>query len=122
MIPFATTTISIIRSTLSVTEDPYDPPWTMGGTDPMYPNPGSSVIVSGIRAVVSVPTANTILTIGDRIVYTSKLTCDPCDLQEADLVTESSGRIWTCLGPTPFGAFFISGMEAQLRLVEGLSQ
>lgn len=117
MIPFNTTLITIVRSLLPVTEDPYDPVTTPG-----YPNPTSSVIVTGIRAVVSVPTANTILTIGDRIVYTSKLTCDPCDLREADLVTESSGRIWTCLGPTPFGAFFISGMEAQLRLVEGLSQ
>jgi hypothetical protein len=37
-------------------------------------------------------------------------------------VTESSGRIWTALGPTPFGAFFISGMQCQLRLVEGLAQ
>jgi hypothetical protein len=113
-IPFATTAITIIRSTLSVTADPYDSP-------AQYPNPDSTVIVTGIRAVVSVPTADTILTIGDRVVYTSKLTCDPCDLQEADLVTESSGRIWKCLGPTPFGAFFISGMEAELRLVEGLS-
>ena len=114
-IPFATTAITIVRSALPLTEDPYDPPAD-------YPNPDSTLIVTGIRAVVSVPTANTILTIGDRIVYTSKLTCDPCDLREADLVTESSGRIWVCLGPTPFGAFAISGMQAQLRLVQGLAQ
>lgn len=112
-IPFNTTLISIVRSTLPVLEDPYDSP-------SLYPSPESTVIATGIRAVVSVPTANIALSIGDRVVYTSKLTCDPCDLEESDLVTESSGRIWVALGPTPFGAFAISGMQCQLRLVQGL--
>lgn len=88
----------------------------------MYPTPNTIVVAAGIRAVVRVPTANVILTIGERVVYTSQLTCDPCDLREADIVTESSGRIWECLGPTPFGAFFVSGMQCQLRLVQSFAQ
>lgn len=114
-IPLSTTLISIVRSTLPDLQDPYDGPQA-------YPDPSTTVIATGIRAVVGVPTANAILTIGDRVVYTSKLTCDPCDLKESDIVTESSGRIWVALGPTPFGAFSISGMQATLRLVEGLAQ
>ena len=114
-IPFHTTLITIVRSTLDVAADPYEDP-------SLYPTPDSKVIAVGIRAVVSVPTANVALSIGPRVVYTSKLTCDPCDLREDDFVTESSGRIWQVLGPTPFGAFAISGMECQLRLVESLAQ
>jgi hypothetical protein len=114
-IPFGTTLISIVRSVLSDIADPY-------GEDTPYPTPSTFVVATGIRAVVGVPSANPILTIGDRIVYTSKLICDPCDLQESDLVTESSGRIWLALGPTPFGAFAISGQQAILRQVEGYAQ
>jgi hypothetical protein len=112
-IPMNTNRITILRSLLSPTEDPYDPP-----SD--YPNPLTVVIATNVRAVVGVPTANPILTVGDRVVYTSKLTCDPVDLEEEDLVTDHYGRIWVALGPTPFGAFGITGVQATLRLVEGL--
>lgn len=114
-IPFNTSSIAIVRGLLSPTADPYDPPAD-------YPNPSSYVVATGVRAVVGVPTPNVTLTIGDRIVYTSKLVCDPCDLQESDLVTLSDGRIFVALGPTPFGAFVISGTQATLRLVSGLAQ
>lgn len=114
-IPFGTTHLVIVRSTFPLDEDGYDPPAD-------HLSPDSVVVQTGIRAVVTVPTANTVLTIGQRIVYTSKLTADPCDLRPGDLVTESSGLIWTCLWSKAFGAFGISGIEAQLQLVVGLAQ
>jgi hypothetical protein len=114
-LPFATSTITIIRSRLPDDEDPYDPPAD-------WPDPNSQVVASGIRAVVGVPSVNPILTIGDRLVYTSRLQADPCDIQEGDTVIDNYGRMWEALGPTPFGAFMISGMQATLRLVEGLAQ
>jgi hypothetical protein len=112
-IPFSTSTISITRSSLSPTEDPYDP----------TTEPADTTVVSGLRAVVGVPSANPVLTIGDRIVYTTKLTCDPCDLEADDIVTDSvSGLTWVCLWAKAFEAFGLSGMEAQLRLTSGLAQ
>lgn len=114
-IPFSTSLITIVRSTLSATADPYDPPST-------YPNPESVVVAVGIRAVVAPPSASVALTIGDRVVYTSRLICDPVDLREGDLVTENYGRIWEALGPSPWGAFALSGTQATLRLVQGYAQ
>lgn len=114
-LPFSTSTITIVRSLFPTTEDPYDPPSS-------YPNPSTFVVAVGVPAVVGVPTINPTLTIGERVVYTSRLNCEPCDLQEGDFVTESYGRIFVALGPTPFGAFFISGMQATLRLVQSFAQ
>lgn len=113
-IPFSTTLLTIVRSTHAPTEDPYDPISS-------YPNPDSAVVVTGVRAVITVPSASNNRVAGERIVYSSKLTSDPCDLRPFDLVTESSGLIWECLWSKPFGAFGISGMEAQLRLVVGFA-
>lgn len=113
-IPFATTTISIVRSNLPVMEDPYDDPSA-------YPIPPTSPVASGIRAVVKPPTTNVNLTIGDRVVLESNLICDPCDLREGDYVTEAGGRIWVALGPSPWGAFFLNGMQATLRIVQSFA-
>lgn len=114
-IPFATTTISIVRDNLAGLQDPYDDP-------SQYPIPATSTVASGIRAVIKPPTANVNLTIGDRVVLESQLICDPCDLREGDYVTEASGRIWLALGPSPWGAFFLSGMQATLRIVQSFAE
>lgn len=112
MIPFNTTLVTIVRSTLSDTQDPYDAP-----SD--YPAPASEVVATGIRAVVTVPGGNTALIAGQRVTFDTQLTTDPCDMQAGDYVTESSGTIWECLNATPFGAFAISGVKASLRRVTG---
>jgi hypothetical protein len=111
-IPFQTTFISIVRGTLPQNEDPYDP-------ISAYPSPATAVIAAGIRAVVTVPGGTTALIAGQRVMFDTQLTCDPCDMQAGDIVTESSGTVWQCLSATPFGAFAISGVKASLRRVTG---
>jgi hypothetical protein len=115
VLPFATNTIKIIRSQLGDLQDPYDPPED-------YPVPAGKVIATGVRCVIAPPSVNPTLTIGDRLVYTAKLQADPCDIQEGDTIIEANGTVWEALGPFPFQAFFISGTQATLRLVQGLAQ
>ena len=118
-LPFFTSQISITRTRLSEVADPYDPP-----SD--YPTPESQLVATNIRAVIAPPVANENLSIGGRIVYDARLNCEPCDIRDGDTVTEltglGKGRVWTVLGPTPFEAFFLSGMQATLRLVESFAQ
>lgn len=78
-------------------------------------------IAKGVRAILTAPSATTRLTGGTRVVWASTLTCDPCDLQTNDTVTEDSGRKWTVLWATPVKGFGLSHMTASLRMVEGAS-
>lgn len=116
-IPFNTTLITITRSTLLAgeTQDPYDPPSS-------YPSPTSETVASGVRAVVTVPGAQTALIAGQRVTFDTQVTLDPCDLQAGDKLTESNGTVWECLNATPFAAFLISGVKASVRRVTGFAQ
>ena len=114
-IPFATSHITISRSTISDLDDPYDPV-------SVFPPTTTVTVANGIRAVIAPPTVNENLTIGERQVYEARLICDTCDLRESDTVTDSYGRQWVALGPSPWGAFFLSGMQATLRLTESFAQ
>lgn len=78
-IPLSTTTISVLRPPEN--EDPFD---TTGD---------SSVIVSGIRAVVSAPRGRDEINPGDKEVIDMVLYCDLCDLQSTDVVTDSATSI-----------------------------
>lgn len=113
-IPFSTTMISIVRSTMPDTQDKYDPPSDIT-------NPATKVVVANVRAVVTVPSGSTNLIAGQRVSYNTTLTCDPCDLQEGDIVTESTGLMWVCLSANPFNAFALSGVKAALRRVTGFA-
>lgn len=113
-IPFNTTYITIIRSTIPPQQDKYDP-------IDLLPNPATKLVITGIRAVVTVPSMSTNLIAGQKVDFNTTLTCDPCDLRSGDIVTESAGYIWTVLSAEPFAAFFISGMKASMRRVTGFA-
>ena len=84
--------------------------------------PPPQEIVRDVRAVISLPSGSNRLTGGDRIVYNARLTCDVCDLQPMDLVTDqNSGDVWTCMWVRTFGLFGLKHQVAQLRQVSGAS-
>jgi hypothetical protein len=113
MIPLATSQITVnrVEGTAADSFDPYDP------YDPTQPAP--TVIVTGVRAVIGTPSASEVLAGGDRVVYASELMCDPCDLQAADTVTDTSGTVWTVLWARLVVGFGLDHMQGQLRLVQG---
>lgn len=110
-IPFSNTTVTITRVPQTDMTDGYDP-------DP----PGPARVAEKVRAVVSLPSANPVLVGGDRITYSSRLTCDPVDLQANDLVTDDTeGTSWVCLWARQSGGFGLDHTVAALRLVTGAS-
>lgn len=108
VIPFATTALTIDRTTLAAGVDPYDP------------NPPAPVtIATGVRAVISTPSASTHLVGGMENVYNARLTCDICDLQTDDSVTETDGTQWRCLWVRPQVGLGVDHLVAQLRMITG---
>ena len=113
MIPLATSAITVARRTgLAANTDPADP------AD--YSSPEFTTVSTGVRAVLSAPTANPNLIAGDRITYSSRLICDPTDLQANDVVTDDvTGTEWVVLWARPITAVGLDHTEAQLRMVTG---
>lgn len=109
MIPLATTTVTVAREESGLDVDPYD-----------AAQPAPTTITTGVRAVVGAPSANVALSGGDRVVYTSTLRADPCDLQADDTVTDATtGLVWVVLWARRVTAVGQDMMTAQLRLVTG---
>lgn len=109
MIPFATTTITISRVVpTSGTEDGYD-------ANPAAP----TQIATGVRAVISTPTASARLSGGDRVVYTASMRSDPVSLQSADTVTAADGTVWVCLWAREQTGVGLDFTLAELRMVTG---
>jgi hypothetical protein len=106
-IPFAKDLIDISRVDDS----------TVDGWDDNPPTPIQTA--SGVRAVVSLPSAAPNLVGGDRIVYNATMTCDLCDLQANDTVTDSQGTQWRCLTVVTQIGLGLDHMAANLRLVSG---
>lgn len=113
MIPLATTKISVTRVQLDPTIDPTK----AGDVTP-------TIIAKGVRAVIDTPTASNKLSFGDRIVYTARLTCDPCDLQENDIITDSADGTeteWRVMWTRTSIGLGINHRVAQLRMITGAS-
>lgn len=111
MIPFATTTITVQREEVAVDTDGYD--------DDL---PDPTTVVSGVRAVIGPPSANVVLSGGDRVVYSAQLRCDPCDIQADDTVVDASNDdTWVVLWARRVTALGLDFMEAQLRLTTGVT-
>lgn len=110
-IPLATTTVTITRSSVPADTDGYDP------------NPaGPALVKEGVPAVVSLPGGAPVLVGGDRIVYNTRLTCDPVDLQANDLVTDDiEGTTWVCLWARQSIGLGLDHTVASLREVTGAS-
>lgn len=109
-IPLHTTKIDIRRS-----PDSADP--NIDPTD--APASPYVLVVSGIRAVISTPSAQTTTSGGTRVVFNASMRCDPTDLQVNDEVTDSGGSVWRCLNVESEGAFALTFMIASLRKVTG---
>lgn len=107
-IPFATTLISVERNPVAELQDGYDPI-----------NDLSILVSEGVRAVISTASVNTSLNGGFQVLYNASMHCDPCDISQDDVVTDSNGTQWRVLNVIPQGAFGLRFMIAQLRYVEG---
>ncbi|MBU6430052.1 MAG: hypothetical protein KGR26_13640 [Cyanobacteria bacterium REEB65] len=111
-IPLNTTQITVSRyPDLAKDIDEYE----------VSPSP-ANVIVTDVRAVISLPSGSNKLVGGDRIVYNARMTCDTCDLQPMDVVEDqTTGDTWRCMWVRPYGQFGLDHMVAQLRQVIGAS-
>lgn len=110
-IPLALLTIEIQRVTPVAGDD--------GIYDAYDPQPAPTVVASGIRAVIGKPSANVVLTGGDRVVFGATFAADPCDIQPGDVVIDSTGTVWTALFSTTIRAFGMDHTRGELRLVQG---
>jgi hypothetical protein len=109
-IPFNTTTVTVERTVVPQDEDGY-------ADTSAFP---STEVASSVRAVISTPEVNTILSGGDRIVYNAQMRCDPCDIQQEDEVTDdTTGTEWVVLNVVPQSAFALQFLIVSLRLVTG---
>lgn len=108
MIPLSTTTIDVLRGSVS---SGYDEPYS-GGSDPA----GWTPVASNVRAVIDHPTGNIDLGGGQQNVTNYGLVCDPVELQYTDQIYDRTSKrtyriIWFLAYP--------EHVEAGLRDVEG---
>lgn len=115
-LPLSNTTITVSRPASDATAgdwvDGYD-------ANP----PALAEVQSGVAAMIPPPSASARLAGGDRVVYNATMQCDPCDLQNADIVTDdASGNQWTVLWVTPVAGFLgFDHLTVGLRMVEGFT-
>lgn len=115
MIPLATTSITAQRWALAVSTDPDNPTDPYDATAETETTPAKCV-----RATISQPSASVALSGGTETVFSATLACDPCDLQQDDLITDNSdGTIWRVLWTRDYGTFGLGHMTAQLRMISG---
>lgn len=112
-IPLALTTLTIQR----VTPVPGDD----GIVDAYDPQPAPTTIASGIRATIGQPSANVVLSGGDRVVYSASFDADPCSIQPGDVVIDGSGTVWSALYATTVYGLGLSHTTGELRLVSGVT-
>lgn len=117
MIPLATTTITIKRRQNDPLADLADP--ADEGGDPV---PEFRIVEEEVPAVLSPPTANNNMTAGNRQTYSSRLICEPADVQADDVVVDAmDGSEWMVLWARPVQALGLDHMEGQLRQVRGVA-
>jgi hypothetical protein len=108
MIPFATTTITITRP--APTDEPYEPPGP------------PSTVVAGVRAHISLGRGAENVVGGDQEVVYHRLTCDPCDLDNADqVIDDATGLVYDVEYARLRRGLGLDHMEAGLRQVEGVA-
>lgn len=115
-LPFATTTIAVLRSTSADTDD--------SDADPDgYPDaePGWTVVEDGIRAVISAPGGTFVQGGSLQAVTGYRLACDVCDVTHADRVRdEHTGTVYVIEWVHQGRGFGLDHMSAAIRLVEGM--
>lgn len=80
MIPLATTTISVLRDS-----DDYAEPYS--GTD------SSTVVATGIRAVIGRPAGTEQIGGGEQSVLNVQMACDPADIRYTDTIRDESDQV-----------------------------
>lgn len=110
-IPLALVTLTVQRVTPVAGDD--------GQFDGYDSAPAPSTIASGIRAVIGQPSANVVLTGGDRVVYSATFDADPCSIQPGDTIIDSSGTVWSALFSTTIRGLGLDHTRGELRLVTG---
>lgn len=110
-IPLALTLLTIQRVTPVAGDD--------GIYDAYDPQPAPVVVASGIRAVIGQPSANVVLTGGDRVVTTASFSADQCSIQPGDTIIDSTGTVWSALWARAVNGLGLNHVSGELRLVEG---
>jgi hypothetical protein len=110
-IPLAMTTITVTRASAIGSPTP----------DPLDSTPSITTIATGVRASIDPPTTATVrLAGGDRVVYKSKLLCDPTPIAVADTVIDAvTGNVWTVDWVQPSPQLGLDHTIAGVRLVTG---
>lgn len=112
--------MSIPLSLLTLTIQRVTPvPGDDGIVDGYDAEPAPTTIASGIRAVIGQPSANVVLSGGDRVVYSATFDADPCSIQPGDVVIDSTGTTWVALDATTIRALGLDHTRGELRLVQG---
>jgi hypothetical protein len=108
MIPFSTTTITVKRP--APTDEPYETPGA------------PSTVASGIRAHISQGRGAENVVGGDQEVVFHRLTCDPCNLDNADaVIDDATGLVYEVEWARLRRGLGLDHMEAGLRQVEGVA-
>lgn len=112
-IPLALLTLTIQRVTPVAGDDDQ-----IDGYDSQ---PAPTTIASGIRAVIGQPSANVVLSGGDRVVYSASFSADPTDIQPGDTIIDSTGIVWSALWSRSVFGLGLSHTSGELRLVTGVT-
>lgn len=108
MLPMAHTKITVKRP--DQTADGYDP------------NPSDPVTVAtDVRAEITSQSGTVTLANGQRVTYSARLHCDPCDVQEGDEITDAKGRTYQVRWCQPREGFGLDHVVGYLQQVKGAS-
>lgn len=115
-VPFATTTISVLRLPADLPEEDED------YRDPYDAQPAREAISTGVRAHISAPSGTERVAGGSQEVIDAKLACDPADLLHTDRVLDERTEIvYEVVWSLPRRGLGLDHTEAGLKLVEGLA-
>lgn len=110
-VPLATTTVTVTRNQLPAApnDDPYDS------------TPTVTTIATAVRATIDPPTEATVrLNGGDRVVYNSKLLCDPVLMAVGDFVADAAtGLTWVVMAFQQVNGLGLNHTFANIRLTTG---
>ena len=107
-IPFATTTIAVLRAGAGASDDPYDP------------QPERETVASGVRAHISTSTGYEQTQGGSQSIGDFRVTCDPTDIRHTDrIVDEVTGEEFDVEWATPRRGLGLDHTFAGLKQVKG---
>lgn len=108
-IPFATTTVSVLRLPAGASDDPYDA------------QPEREAVATGVRAHISTSTGFEQTEGGSQTVADFRMTCDPTDVRRTDrILDETTGEEFDVEWSAPRVGLGLDHTFAGLQQVKGV--